>query len=73
MKQQYTPLQALEDIAVSFDESSYEPTIIGVECDRHFIDIWREQFDIIKNALERLEKIDKLVEEKQTVYVKEVK
>ena len=50
-------LEALENIAITFDEGGYEPTTLGAKSG-HFIEVFGDDFNTIKQDLERLEKLE---------------
>lgn len=52
-----TGKQALDNIAIKFDENGYEPSNLDVEPHRHFSDIFKFEMEIIEKELDRLEKI----------------
>ena len=60
-----TGKEALDNIAITFDEYSYEPTVLGAELNRHFSDIFKYEIEIIKKDLELLESL-KCVKSKRT-------
>lgn len=64
MKQTYTALDALYDISVECDELGMMPTIPTVkDYDKHFVDVFKHQFDIIEKSLKQFESIKKYLNE----------
>lgn len=54
-------LEALENISISFDEGGYEPTTLGAKSG-HFIEVFGDDFNTIKQELERLKKLEEAIE-----------
>ena len=50
-------IEALENIAITFDEGGYEPTTLGAKSG-HFIEVFGDDFNTIKQELERLKKLE---------------
>ena len=62
-------LEALENIAITFDEGGYEPTTLGAKSG-HFIEVFGDDFNTIKQELERLEKLEEEYQELKNKYEK---
>ena len=54
-------IETLENIAITFDEGGYEPTTLGAKSG-HFIEVFGDDFNTIKQELERLKKIEEAIE-----------
>lgn len=53
-------LEALENIAITFDEMGFIATTLSPYRNKHFIEWFKNEYDIIKKDLERLEEIENL-------------
>ena len=54
-------IEALENIAITFDDGGYEPTTLGAKSG-HFIEVFGDDFNTIKQELERLKKLEEAIE-----------